>query len=962
MPNRISSSSDDDIFVTIVRGFGRARMTREVIRVLDLVAKFGNTGAPSLKLLNTILDVLVKEDIDIAREFYRKKIMGNGVKGDDYTYGILMKEFEEVNKYVLVEAVATSFSLSGTHLFMEAISQSTNNKDSLADPRTKFGFTVIAHILLSPGLLGPLAYYKSLVNQGKLKHDACQEKVALELDNLLGRLDHYEEDMEEYHANLAKWEQNREKERKRLLMEEANAKQKRDPSTFVNKRRNFLQKWMSRQGKKYDSLADPRTKFGFTVIAHILLSPGLLGPLAYYKSLVNQGKLKHDACQEKVALELDNLLGRLDHYEEDMEEYHANLAKWEQNREKERKRLLMEEANAKQKRDPSTFVNKRRNFLQKWMSSLVCENGIALDDRMLGYSNYFYVPVVHFQIRNDSFEPGVGKWVSYLNREKKLDSLVGQRPTAPPAPKGLYIYGNVGSGKTMLMDMFFSATEGIVRHRRRLHFHEAMLQIHDRMHKVWKGQEMEKSFESSISNWVVNLPFDTKIKEWLVEEERYKQEIKMKNILPAVADEFLADGHKKGASILCFDEIQTVDVFAIVALSGIVSRLLNTGTVLVATSNRAPRDLNQDGMQKEIFQEFLTKLEEHSENILIGSEIDYRRHIAKSSIDKARKACYFWPLDRTKTKEFEDVWNEIVGQSGGSVTSQTLPVMFGRTLEVIESCNGVARFTFEFLCGQPIGAADYIAIAKTYHTIFVADIPVMSMRIRDKARRFITLVDELYNHHCCLYCSAAASIDDLFQGTEDGTLFDLESFQFETEIEGSKLRRDVTAEGNVSSGGTTIGIVSLLSGQEETFAFQRAVSRLIEMQTPFYLEGVGSVHPYFQESFESYVVESENQNITHFISFSILSFSGMGGSTLKGADLLYIVSSTTPWAQLLKEALIHARMKDIDVFCAPNIMDNKDALRDLRFKEDEDVSCYYYLYNYRLKERVKSLEIGLMTM
>ncbi|KAL6530717.1 hypothetical protein OROGR_014577 [Orobanche gracilis] len=98
MPNRISSSSDDDIFVTIVRGFGRARMTREVIRVLDLVAKFGNTGAPSLKLLNTILDVLVKEDIDIARKFYRKKIMGNGVKGDDYTYGILMKGFCLTNR------------------------------------------------------------------------------------------------------------------------------------------------------------------------------------------------------------------------------------------------------------------------------------------------------------------------------------------------------------------------------------------------------------------------------------------------------------------------------------------------------------------------------------------------------------------------------------------------------------------------------------------------------------------------------------------------------------------------------------------------------------------------------------------------------------------------------------------------------------------------------------------------
>ncbi|XP_011070982.1 putative ATPase N2B isoform X1 [Sesamum indicum] len=541
------------------------------------------------------------------------------------------------------------------------------------------------------------------------------------------------------------------------------------------------------------------------------------GPLAYYKSLVNQGKLKHDPYQEKVALELDSLLGRLDQYEKDMEEYHANLAKWEENRENERRRLLMEEAKSKQQGDALTSINKRRNMFQKWMSR-----------------------------KFDNVEPGVGKWVSYLNREKKLDSLVGKRPTAPPAPKGLYIYGNVGSGKTMLMDMFYSATEGIVQHRRRLHFHEAMLQIHDLMHKVWKSQEMEKSLQSSISNWVMNLPFDTKIKEWLAEEERYKQEMKMKNILPAVADKFLVDrqGYQRGSSILCFDEIQTVDVFAIVALSGIVSRLLSTGTVLVATSNRAPRDLNQDGMQREIFQEFIARLEEHCEIILIGSEIDYRRHIAESSIDQTH---YFWPLDSNKIKEYENMWSLVVSQSGGRITSQTLPVMFGRTLEVPESCNGAARFTFEYLCGRPIGAADYIAIAKTYHTVFIGDIPVMSMRIRDKARRFITLVDELYNHHCRLYCSAATSVDDLFQGTEEGTLFDLESFQFETETENPRLRRDVLAEGNVSSGGTTTGIISLLSGQEEMFAFRRAVSRLIEMQTPLYLEGVSYLHPYFQE-------------------------------------------------------------------------------------------------------------------
>uniref|UniRef100_A0A5B7ANM5 Putative ATPase N2B isoform X1 n=1 Tax=Davidia involucrata TaxID=16924 RepID=A0A5B7ANM5_DAVIN len=548
------------------------------------------------------------------------------------------------------------------------------------------------------------------------------------------------------------------------------------------------------------------------------------GPLTHYRSLVEQGKLQYDPYQERVALELENLLSRLEQYERDMEEYHVKLTKWEENRENEHRRLLMEEAEVKQQGGVLTSVNNRRN---------------RLVERLMSWR------------KPEIVELGVGKWVSYLNREKKLDSLVGRRPTAPPAPKGLYLYGSVGSGKTMLMDMFYSATEGIVKHRRRFHFHEAMLEIHEHMHKIWKNQVEEKSLQAGISSWIMNLPFDTKVKEWVAAEERYKQEVQMKNILPAVADKFLVDrqANQRGASILCFDEIQTVDVFAVVALSGIVSRLLSTGTVLVGTSNRAPRDLNQDGMQREIFLKFVAKLEEHCENVLIGSEIDYRRLIAQRSIDQVH---YFWPLDSVAVKEFENMWDDVTRQFGGRVISNTIPVMFGRILEVPESCDGVARFTFDYLCGRPVGAADYIAVAKNYHTVFISDIPVMSMCIRDKARRFITLVDEVYNHHCCLFCSAASSIDDLFQGTEEGTLFDLESFQFETEIEGGKLRRNVLAEGNVSSEGAPSGIISLLSGQEEMFAFHRAVSRLIEMQTPLYLEGVRYLHPYFQAQHQGF--------------------------------------------------------------------------------------------------------------
>ncbi|CAN1169243.1 AFG1-like ATPase [Linum perenne] len=455
-------------------------------------------------------------------------------------------------------------------------------------------------------------------------------------------------------------------------------------------------------------------------------SPKPQGLLARYKEFVGEGKLQHDPYQERVAIELEKLLGRLEQYERDMEEYHAKLTKWEEDRENERRKLMRNEA--EQKQDGGKQSSK---LLERWI----------------------------FGKRPENVEPGVGKWVSYLNRERKLDSLVGRRPTTPAAPKGLYIYGNVGSGKTMLMDMFYGATAGVVKHRRRFHFHE------------------------------------------------------------------------------------TIDVFAIVALSGILGRLLATGTVLVATSNRAPKDLNQDDMQREIFHKLLTKIEEHCETILIGSEIDYRRFAAQRC---ENQVTYFWPLESSALNQYEKMWSQVTEQLGGRITSVTIPVMFGRKLKVPESCKGVARFPFEHLCGRPLGAADYIAVTRNYHTVFISDIPAMSMRIRDKARRFITLVDELYNHHCCLVCSASASIEDLFHGTEEGTLFDLESFQFETDIEGGKLRRDVLAEGKLGDRGAPSTIISMMSGREESFAFRRAVSRLIEMQTPLYQEGVRTLHPYFQ--------------------------------------------------------------------------------------------------------------------
>ncbi|GJN22635.1 hypothetical protein PR202_gb10220 [Eleusine coracana subsp. coracana] len=333
------------------------------------------------------------------------------------------------------------------------------------------------------------------------------------------------------------------------------------------------------------------------------------GPLTLYRNLVNQGKLTHDVYQENVATELQKLLRRLEQYEMEMEDYHTRLSTWDDSREKHRRKLLVEEAEDKQR-------------------------------------------------------------------------------------------------KTMLMDMFYGATEGVIKHRRRFHFHEAMLEIHDHMHDVWKTREDDKSDQSNAFSWISHLPFDAKIKEWLIGEEKYKQETQQKHILLAVADRFLVDrqANKTGASILCFDEIQ-------------------------------------DGMQRDIFLELLSKLDENCSKILVGTEKDYRRLIPTEGSTQVH---YFWPLTSDTRSMFEATWHDTINQTGGNIISVTIPVMFGRSIEIPQSCNGVARFDFEYLCGRPVGAADYIAIARNYHTIFISDVPAMSMKIRDKISRLIEMQTPLY--------------------------------------------------------------------------------------------------------------------------------------------------------------------------------------------------------------------------
>lgn len=164
-----------------------------------------------------------------------------------------------------------------------------------------------------------------------------------------------------------------------------------------------------------------------------------------------------------------------------------------------------------------------------------------------------------------------------------------------------------------------------------------------------------------------------------------------------------------------------------------------------------------------------------------------------------------------------------------------VPVMFGRQLAVPRAASGVASFHFLDLCAGPLGAADYMALAHNYHTVFITGIPAMSMNQRDQARRFITLVDELYNARCLLVCSAALPPDQLFAGASgEEPILDLEGLQFEGAVEGSRLRTNLMADGGVAPVRSSAETAALLGGMEEQFAFSRAVSRLFEMQSPLY--------------------------------------------------------------------------------------------------------------------------------
>ena len=276
-----------------------------------------------------------------------------------------------------------------------------------------------------------------------------------------------------------------------------------------------------------------------------------------------------------------------------------------------------------------------------------------------------------------------------------------REPPAPPV-RGLYLHGSVGRGKSMLMDLFFE-TVGVPL-KRRWHFHEFMSEVHDR---IARGRATTDG-----------------------------------DPIPFVAVEMAAE-----APLLCFDELQVTDIADAMILGRLFKGLFERGVVIVATSNVPPDRLYWNGLNRQLFEPFIALIEINLETFELKSERDFRLQRLGG------RPLYFAPDDEQARTQFEDHWRRLTADK---VPQPAKMDVKGRSVHVPLASQGVARFRFSDLCEQPLGPLDYLQVAQSFHTVLIEGIPKLGPEKRNEARRFMNLIDTLYDHQVCLIATAAA--------------------------------------------------------------------------------------------------------------------------------------------------------------------------------------------------------------
>ena len=301
-------------------------------------------------------------------------------------------------------------------------------------------------------------------------------------------------------------------------------------------------------------------------------------------------------------------------------------------------------------------------------------------------------------------------------RQGLLGRLFTDKNGAPP--RGLYVYGEVGRGKTMLMDLFFEQSQ--VEHKRRAHFHEFMADVHERIY----------GFRQQIA----------------------RGELADGNVIALTAIAIFDQ-----AWLLCFDEFHVTDIADAMILGRLFAKLFELGTVVVATSNVAPDELYKGGLNRALFLPFIDQISDHMDVLRLDARTDFR-------LEKlAGVKMWLVPADRAATAALDRAWAKMTGNAPGK--PRDIPIK-GRILQVPCSANGVARFSFADICEKPLGASDYLRLAHDYHTIMIDRIPVMDHAQRNAAKRFIALIDTLYDNAVKLMASAEADPVSLYVATE----------------------------------------------------------------------------------------------------------------------------------------------------------------------------------------------------